>query len=224
MFTWRRGRIRERLDRAVADGGWTAMHPATVLQHLDFIRSDHCPIMLDTDYQSDLLQRRTGPRRFEAHWLRERGFKEVVEKAWAEAASNTNGVLSKLNQVHAFIHEWDFAVLKQPKKRLRKAQRELQDALNGPMNDESDTKAKEAANLIEILLEQEEVHWAQRSRANWLQHGDRNTSFFHNFASARRKKNFIKKLRDDNNIWFEGTDSLKPHILHYFANLFSSEV
>jgi hypothetical protein len=102
----------------------------------------------------------------------------VVEKAWAEAASNTNGVLSKLNQVHAFIHEWDFAVLKQPKRRLRKAQKELQNAMNGPMNDENDTKAKEAANLTEILLEQEEVHWAQRSRANLLQHGDRNTSFF----------------------------------------------
>jgi hypothetical protein len=118
MFTWRRGRIRERLDRAVADGDWTSMHPAAVLQHLDFIRSDYRPILLDTDYQSDLLQIRTGPRRFEARWLRERGFQEVVEKAWAEAASNTNGVLSKLNQVHAFIHEWDFAVLKQPKRRL----------------------------------------------------------------------------------------------------------
>jgi hypothetical protein len=52
------------------------------------------------------------------------------------------------------------------------------------MSDENDVKAKEAANLIQILLKQEEVHWAQRSRANWLQHGDRNTSFFHNFASS----------------------------------------
>jgi hypothetical protein len=156
--------------------------------------------------------------------VREKGFKEVVEKAWAEAASNTNGVLNKLNQVHAFIHEWDFAMLKQPKKRLQKAQRELQDAMNGPMNDENETKAKEAANLIEILLEHEEVHWAQQSRANWLHHGNRNTSFFHNYTSACRKKNFIKKLRDENNIWIEGTNSLKPHVLHYFVNLFTSEV
>jgi hypothetical protein len=28
IFTWRRGRIWECLDRAVADGAWTSMHPA----------------------------------------------------------------------------------------------------------------------------------------------------------------------------------------------------
>jgi hypothetical protein len=61
------------------------------------------------------------------------------------------------------------------------------------------------------------------SRTNWLQNGDRNTSFFHQFASARRKKNRITKLKHDDN-WVEGTSNLKPIILQYFANLFSSEV
>jgi hypothetical protein len=56
------------------------------------------------------------------------------------------------------------------------------------MSIENEIIAKEKAALIEILLEQEEVHWQQRSRANWLMQGDRNTSFFQNFASARRKK------------------------------------
>jgi hypothetical protein len=36
------------------------------------------------------------------------------------------------------------------------------------MNDENEVIAKEQANLIELLLEQDEVYWAQRSRANWL--------------------------------------------------------
>ena len=96
--------------------------------------------------------------------------------------------------------------------------------MNGPISDESEAKAKEMANLIELLLEQDEVYWAQRSRANWLQYGDRNTAFFHNFATARRKKNTIKKLRGEDNSWVEGTDMLKPLILNYFANLFTSEV
>jgi hypothetical protein len=75
---------------------------------------------------------------------------------------------------------------------LAKAQRELEKAMNGLISDESEAKAKEMANLSELLLERDEIYWAQRSRANWLQHGDRNTSFFHNYASARRKKNSIK--------------------------------
>jgi 23S rRNA maturation mini-RNase III len=56
--------------------------------------------------------------------------------------------------------------------------------MNGAMTDESEAKAKDMANLLELLLEHKEQHWAQRSRATWLQQGDRNTSFFHNFALA----------------------------------------
>jgi hypothetical protein len=77
--------------------------------------------------------------------------------------------------------------------------------MNGPMTDENDAKAKELANLVEILLEQEEIHWLQRSRVNWLSQGDKNTRFFHQFASARRKKNMIKRLKDDSKEWVEGT-------------------
>jgi hypothetical protein len=86
-------------------------------------------------------------------------------------------------------------VLKKPKKRLRQAQRDFEKAVSGIISDDSEAKAKEMAEIIEMLLEQEKIRWLQRSRANWLQHGDRNTSFFHNFASARRKKNFIKRLK-----------------------------
>jgi hypothetical protein len=38
--------------------------------------------------------------------------------------------------------------------------------MDGDISDENEAKAKEMANLIEILLEKEEVYWAQRSRAN----------------------------------------------------------
>jgi hypothetical protein len=63
----------------------------------------------------------------------------------------------------------------------------------------------------------------QRSRTNWLQHGDRNTSFFHQFASAQRKKNFIQKLKHVEE-WLEGTSALKPIIFEYFSLLFTSKV
>jgi hypothetical protein len=126
--------------------------------------------------------------------------------------------------MHAALHEWDSNVLKNPKKRLQKAQHELEEALSGQLTDENEAKAKEMANLIELLLEQEEVYWEQRSRANWIQYGDRNTNFFHNYAMARRKKNSIIKLKDGNNNWVEGTNDLKPLVLNYFTNLFTSEV
>jgi hypothetical protein len=70
--------------------------------------------------------------------------------------------------------------------------------MNEPMTDENEKIAKEMTDLVEMLLQQEEVHWLQRSRANWLTQGDRNTNFFHQFATALRKKNLIKRLKDPN--------------------------
>jgi hypothetical protein len=76
-FTWKRGRIRERLDRTVANGAWSVMHPGAKLQYLGYIRSDHRPILLDTEYQQPQQHSSNEPRHFEAKWLREEGFRQV---------------------------------------------------------------------------------------------------------------------------------------------------
>jgi hypothetical protein len=77
-FTWKHGRMRQRLDRAVATNAWSIMHPGPMVQHLGYIRSDHRPILLDTDYHAGAAQGRSGPHRFEAKWLRENNFRDVV--------------------------------------------------------------------------------------------------------------------------------------------------
>jgi hypothetical protein len=159
-FTWRRGRIKEHLDRCLANNSWNVMHPGALVQHLNYIRSDHRPILLDTEYKQIEQNQRIGPVRFEAKWLREKGFRELVEKEWEKVTSSAHdeGVLAKLSTLHSALHAWDREVLKQPKRRLRKAQRDLENALSGPMSDENDAIAKEMATLVELLLEQEEVY------------------------------------------------------------------
>ena len=56
------------------------------------------------------------------------------------------------------------------------------------MTDESIAAQKEILLRLELLLEQEEIIWVQRARANWLKHGDRNTNFFHHFASHHKRR------------------------------------
>jgi endonuclease/exonuclease/phosphatase family metal-dependent hydrolase len=62
IFTWKRGRIRERLDRAIANEAWIIMHPGAVVQNLDYAHSNHRPIMVDTNFQTPSINRSTKPK------------------------------------------------------------------------------------------------------------------------------------------------------------------
>lgn len=73
-------------------------------------------------------------------------------------------------------------------------------------------------------MEKEEIYWVQRARANWHKFGDRNAIFFNNFAMARKKRNFIRRLMNENGDWKEDNEAMKLLIVSYFQHLFSAKV
>jgi hypothetical protein len=226
-FTWRRGRLRERLDRAVANGQWNVMFPNAVVINEGATKSDHRPITVNTDYLAG-VQVTNGPRvrRFEARWLEEENVDSVVHSAWERASVGQveATLMQKTTKVHEELHAWDRRELKGPRKRIDLLKKRLEEVRRGPMNDESVAEQTNLLLQIETLLEQEEIHWVQRGRANWLKHGDSNTNFFHNYANARRKKNTIKYLVDDAGVKWEDPDGMSNLIKFYFEGLFTSEV
>ena len=130
--------------------------------------------------------------------------------------------MDKLNSVHRDLHAWDSRVLKKPHAKLKKARRELEALMREPFSDDVKMRQKELSVLIENLLEQDEIYWAQRGRVNWLKNGDRNSSYFQHSATARRRRNLIKKLKDESQNWVEGNGNLSPLVRDYFDNLFTS--
>lgn len=40
---------------------------------------------------------------------------------------------------------------------------------------------------LNLKVNKEDMYWEQRARANWLKLSDKNTIFFHNFASQRKR-------------------------------------
>jgi 16S rRNA G527 N7-methylase RsmG len=74
---------------------------------------------------------------------------------------------------------------------------------------------------LERLLDQNNTYRKQRAHNTWLTKGDRNTAFFHAFASKGRLKNWIKRLKDENGRVVEG-DQLKSFIANQYQQLFTS--
>jgi endonuclease/exonuclease/phosphatase family metal-dependent hydrolase len=87
-FTWHRGLIRERLDRALVNEAWKTKFEGAFLENLPYNRSDHRPLLLC--FEEMPMYEANGPSvlRFEARWLKEARFKEIVEEAWENSASS----------------------------------------------------------------------------------------------------------------------------------------
>lgn len=171
-----------RLDR-VGTQAWQQLYPNVVIQNLEYGHSDHRPLLLDTEFHQS-GPANMGRNRFEARWLLEAQFAKKVQHAWEEASvrAEGTGVMAKLRYMHSSFHDWDQRVLKKPKKRPRKAQRDLENVMRGNLDDSTEVRRKELAELIEFLLELEEVQQMQRPRVTWLKCGDTNTSFFQEFC------------------------------------------
>lgn len=65
----------------------------------------------------------------------------------------------------------------------------------------------------------QEAFLRQKSRATWLEKGDLNTKYFHNFAKARRGTNSITKIQSELGAWLEKQDEIIPEITSFFSNL-----
>ena len=64
--------------------------------------------------------------------------------------------------------------------------------------------------------------WHQRSRVQWLQSGEQNTKSFHGVSTQRKRRNFIKGLRDENGTWQENEEVVSGLLIEYYANLFTT--
>lgn len=101
-FTWYRGRIRERLDRGLINDSWASLFPRAALENLEYNHSDHRPLLVNTEYYgiNGSATGATHPKRFEARWLREEQFPDLVLDIWEKLKNDpaSPGVFEKLTR------------------------------------------------------------------------------------------------------------------------------
>lgn len=85
------------------------------------------------------------------------------------------------------------------------------------------TRSNDIKRRINILLENEEIMWRQRSRVEWLKYGDRNTNFFHHYATNQRKRNLICGVKDSAGVWIDDQAVFSGLFVEHFNTLFCTQ-
>jgi hypothetical protein len=50
---------------------------------------------------------------------------------------------------------------------------------------------------LSTLQDEEDIHWRQRVKDEWLKSGDRNSKFFHACVNKKRKANMINQISNE---------------------------
>lgn len=178
-----------RLDRALVASSWQTLFPNASLQTSVAPVSDHTPILLQLDPVPWCQPHHFF--RFSNAWLLEPELDQLVKNNWSYYPPSD--IITKLSLCADDIAAWSKNITPNFRKKINK-QREDIEGIRTSADDVNIPELINMQNNLATLLLQEESYWKQRSKVFLLSNGDANNKFFHESASARKRRNTIKKL------------------------------
>lgn len=122
------------------------------------------------------------------------------------------------------LRRWNkqvFGDIQGKKEKLVKDITEVQSLIDICPSDVLFVREENLVQELEIVLEQEEMVWFQKSREKWVTQGDRNTKFFHLSTVIRRRRNRIEMLKDNEGCWVSDVKDLEKLAVEFFTRLYS---
>ncbi|KAL9690527.1 hypothetical protein QQ045_010929 [Rhodiola kirilowii] len=190
--------VKASLDRVVANSEWRNKFPNAIVRHGFTNSSDHVPIVLHV--KGVKMTKKRNFRRFEPMWMKHKEFGEVVRNSWIDLPTYLK-LTDKLKSCMDCLSQWNSRVLGNVKNEVNCLKERIQRLRGESRSEESAEMELELCNELDEWLDREELFWRQRSKAELLKNGDRNTSYFHVKASQRKKRNHIEKLRNLSREW-----------------------
>ncbi|KAG8474224.1 hypothetical protein CXB51_033548 [Gossypium anomalum] len=167
-FTWNRGRVFERLDRAICNNAWSLKFLSLRLVHLQKLKSDHRPLLLSLLPHEQFSTGR--PFHFLAGWVKHPGFSGFVKKNWEfqENLSSTQATFT--DQVKSWNKDVFGHIIHQ-KNLLKKRLANVQKVVDRRSSSYLDQVEVEIREELEEVLYHEELLWRQKARCDWLVFG-----------------------------------------------------
>ncbi|OMO88584.1 Endonuclease/exonuclease/phosphatase [Corchorus olitorius] len=205
----------ERLDKAFANATWFQKFDKAILTNLPITTSDHGPLLLQFNIRDTFRKR---PYRFEIMWSSDAGCEEVIKASWNQkvVGSTAYQLVQKLKITKNELKHWNktvFGNIQEKKKSWEKELEEIQINIDQQGNIEKEAEKKKE---WEEVLDQEQTMWMQKSRANWIVQGDRNTKFYHTMTKRRRARNRIMTIRSRAGRELEDPKEIEEEFINHF--------
>ena len=223
--TWSNCRSKSRLDRYLVTPS-LENHFSKITQHrLPHIISDYFPILLSCGF----MQRGKSPFRFENMRLKGEGFTGRVQQWWNSynvSGSPSFVLVQKLRLLKADLRRWNVEEFGDVNFKKYELLLQIQDLERveeqRPLFVEERVSQEQSNSDYENLLLSEEIHWRQKSRATWLQEGDKNTRFFHRVANSNRRFNSFARLSIQG-VLTSDQDEIGEGLVSFYSELFSDD-
>ncbi|XP_072062266.1 uncharacterized protein [Arachis hypogaea] len=162
------------------------------------------------------MRQRGGPRPFRSldSWFTHASFLSFVKEEWRGLGEMQ--FTDKLKALTILLRNWHKTNFGDMDKKITKFEEEIKkiDDLvsNGVYDGTMEARRKALVTCCEKWYVRKEVHWKQMSRSRQAKEMDKNTRYFHNIASARRRNNRIDTLIIDGR-WIEQKDAVKLEVM-----------
>ena len=130
-------------------------------------------------------------------WLSHPTCKSVVQKAWHSHITGSRAfqLRHKLSSIEKEFLIWNKEVFGRLDHEIYQIQLQLQIIQNSISSIDDVHKESVVRGELEILLQREEIMWAQKARSDWILLGDRNTFFYQTVVKQMRARNRILQLQ-----------------------------
>eukprot|EP00253_Pinus_taeda_P023862 PITA_23862 len=229
MFTWSNKRIgpshiTARLDRFLVHSSFLLLGLDACVHILPCSTSDHKPIKLTLRAHVDLGHI---PFKFSPLWIKEPKFLQVVKESWSHPVTGSPFYIweEKIRRLKFALKHWSKSI-----PNLAAERKNIQSQLEAnQLNAEEAHITREALDK-EAHLEKcyhkfcliEEEMLRIKSRCLRLKAGDRNKSFFHKHAEARKGFNSISEIKEADTI-HKDFASIKRAAHNHFKGMYSEE-
>lgn len=220
-FTWKHGRLFQRLDRVLVNIQWRLKFQGANVFHLPFFKSDHRALLVQLKGRKKPNRHRR-PFRFLAAWLTHEDFPNMMASSWQRNGQWCNQIKYLQNSPYYWNRRVFGNIFERKQKLIRELER-LDDKLVACSSAELEECHKNLWGELERVLSQEEILWYQKFRSKWLHSGDRNTKYFHGITAVRRKRNSYDILQDDGANWVGDPVRLEALVTNYYRNLFAND-